>query len=124
MFFLLIEFVYSGEICRAFIIIAFVNRDKFLLFPTVKSMVTIRTPVFGFWFSQWFCDLEQAPTQFTQDLLSSFAIIEIEVNSRSLTMRTSGMGWDFGFWVSMLYRFYRMPIGILIRYESLFPINC
>jgi hypothetical protein len=124
LFFLLIEFIYCGEIGRAFIIIAFVNSNERLLLPPVKGVITIRTPVFGFGFTQWFCDLKQATTQFTQDLLSSLAIIEIEISFRSLAMRTFGMLWDFGFWVAMMNRFYRKPIGVLIRYESLFPMNC
>jgi hypothetical protein len=61
-----------------------------LMFPAVKSMVAVRTPIVGFWFTEAFFQLEEGMTDFTSNLLAAFAIVEIQIFRGSMTAGALG----------------------------------
>ena len=121
-FFLDVQFLQRLQIGRTLVIRTLVDRALFFLFPEIKGMLAMRTPVFGFRLAKGFADLKQGTTNFAANLLPTFAIVKIEELSRCLTVRTGELVGHLKIFITVLNRFNCLAALLKKLLKNIFPV--
>jgi len=93
------------------------------LFPAIKRPAAVGAPVVGFGFAKAFFDLKERVTYFTTNLLTAFAVVEIEKLSRRIALLAAGKNGYLFIGATTLDRFNRIPMGVFKRFTKLLPIE-